>query len=434
MSEIRSLSGKSIMLDDAVRGVPTGEARFCASEIAAKRWRPQDGAMALPVLTLDEAAFVHNGELMHRYAASCGALIAPHAKTSMAPDLVRWQIERGAWGATVADPRQAEVMARAGVDRLILANEVGGASGALRLARFVAARPNTELYAFADSPAAVAALAGAWRENPALPPLRVLAEVGAGRAGARTLAEAIAVAEAVLSSDGRLTLDGVSTYEGPAERATLDETLAAIAALMALVADALVEVRRRVGPNKQLIVTAGGSSFFDLVVERLKPAVARDGLARLVLRSGSIYFHDHGVYDRGMADIDARRGFALDGEIVSARAAFRPALRVWAEVLSRPERGLAICGLGKRDVSFDCDLPRPLLVHRAGRSRPVAARAAKLNDQHVFLAVSADDEIAVGDVVEFGVSHPCTCIDRYSFIFGVDEEGFIRHAFPTFFG
>ena len=58
----------------------------------------------------------------------------------------------------------------------------------------------------------------------------------------------------------------------------------------------------------------------------------------------------------------------------------------------------------------------------------------KLNDQHAFLAVAAGDEIAVGDIVEFGVSHPCTTLDRYSFIFGVDKEGFVCNAFPTYFG
>jgi len=48
--------------------------------------------------------------------------------------------------------------------------------------------------------------------------------------------------------------------------------------------------------------------------------------------------------------------------------------------------------------------------------------------------VAAADDIAVGDIVEFGVSHPCTCLDRYAFVFGVDGEGFVRHAFPTYFG
>ena len=146
------------------------------------------------------------------------------------------------------------------------------------------------------------------------------------------LAEAKAVAEAIVATHGRLTLAGVATYEGSAARATLDETLEAIAALMTLAADALAMARGLAGPNAKLIVTAGGSAYFDLVVGGLKLAIERDGRTSLVLRSGSIFFHDHGIYDRSLAALDARRGFQLGGEVLAARSAFRPALRVWAEV------------------------------------------------------------------------------------------------------
>ncbi|ESZ67236.1 hypothetical protein X728_00430 [Mesorhizobium sp. L103C120A0] len=137
------------------------------------------------------------------------------------------------------------------------------------------------------------------------------------------------------------------------------------------------------------------------------------------------------------APLDARKGFAIGGISASARHSFRPALRLWAEVLSRPEPGLAICGMGMRDVSFDQGFPTPLTVFRARKPLPMpAARAevVKLNDQHSFLSIAPSDDIAVGDVVEFGISHPCTCLDRYRVIFGVDATGHVRHAFPTWFG
>ena len=78
----------------------------------------------------------------------------PHGKTPMAPDLARSLVEAGAWGTTVADVRQAAVMLRAGLTRLILGNEVGGAGGAARLATLAAAFPKAEIYAFVDSAAA----------------------------------------------------------------------------------------------------------------------------------------------------------------------------------------------------------------------------------------------------------------------------------------
>ncbi|MGO8579457.1 amino acid deaminase, partial [Rhizobium leguminosarum] len=81
------------------------------------------------------------------------------------------------------------------------------------------------------------------------------------------------------------------------------------------------------GDERSLLVTAGGSVFFDLVIAWLSAAVAADPACRLVLRSGSIFFHDHGIYERGLAGLDARGGFRICGETISAAAAFRPALR-----------------------------------------------------------------------------------------------------------
>ncbi len=435
MTELTLGAGDAPILDDRIRGVPPGTSAFPAADVAMRGWRPVDGAMALPVLTLDEAAFLNNRDLMLAYARAAGVKIAPHAKTPMAPDLARSLIEAGAWGATVADIRQATVMLRAGFSRLLIANEVGGLGGARRLAALASLWPQAELNVFADSVSAVEALDAAWREKTA-PPLPVLVEIGAGRAGARSRGEALAAANAVVASGGRLRLAGLATYEGAATKASPEATDAAIDALLRLAIETLADVRALAGPEAPLLVTAGGSSFFDQVIAALKPAIAADGRTTLVIRSGAIFFYDHGVYERALAALDERRGFSIDGSLREARRAFRPALRVWAEVLSRPEPDLAICGMGMRDVSFDQGFPTPLRVHRGGRALAAAAggHVVKLNDQHAFLALAAGEDLEVGDVVEFGISHPCTCLDRYRFIFGLDENGAVRHAFPTYFG
>lgn len=427
---------ENFRLDDRIRGVPPGTSGLDSSLVAAEHWHPADGRMALPVLTLDEAAFAANRDLFLRYAREHNVAIAPHAKTPMAPDLARSLVEAGAWGTTVADIRQATVMLKAGLTRLIIANEVGGSGGASRLAVLAGAWPKAELYVFADSVDAVNALAEAWRANAALQPLRVLVELGAGRAGARTTAQAEAIADAITAAGGRLKIAGVATYEGAAAQPDPGRTDEVISGLLAMTADMFLRLRARVG-HAPLIVTAGGSVFFDKVVAALSPVVFGDGNATLVLRSGAIFFHDHGTYDRSLGALDARRGFAIGGISASARHSFRPALRLWAEVLSRPEPGLVICGMGMRDVSFDQGFPTLLTVFRAGKPLPMpAARAEviKLNDQHAFLSIAPSDDIAVGDVVEFGISHPCTCLDRYRVIFGVDATGHVRHAFPTWFG
>lgn len=424
----------TIVLDDRIRGIPPGTDALPIEEVGARGWHPAEGAMTLPVLTLDEVAFANNRDLMLRYARQHGVAIAPHAKTPMAPALAASLVEAGAWGTTVADIRQAAVMLRAGLKRLILANEVGGRAGAHRLAALLRAWPEAEIYVFADSSGSVDALAKAWSAGE-VPLLRVLVEVGLGRAGARSTETAAALIDAVAMAPG-LVLAGVATYEGAAAQPTPERTRAAIDDVLGRAAELFRAVRARVGPERPLVLTAGGSVFFDRVVEALGPVVAADGRADLVLRSGAIFFSDHGVYERALATIDGRGGFRLDDAVTSAGEAFHPVLRLWAEVLSCPEPGLAICGMGMRDVSYDFDLPRPLRLFRDGVQAAEAKgmRTTKLNDQHAFLAVEPGVDVRVGDVVEFGISHPCTCLHLYRVIFGVDADGRVRHAYPTFFG
>jgi D-serine dehydratase len=56
----------------------------------------------------------------------------------------------------------------------------------------------------------------------------------------------------------------------------------------------------------------------------------------------------------------------------------------------------------------------------------------RLNDQHAFLSVAPDSALAVGDIIAFGISHPCTCLDRWRVILGAD--GVVTRALSTQFG
>ena len=98
--------------------------------------------------------------------------------------------------------------------------------------------------------------------------------------------------------------------------------------------------------------------------------------------------------------------------------------------------GLAIAGMGLRDVAIDQGLPRPLSLYRGGQRLKGLhdIETQRLNDQHVFLSLKGDNDVQVGDVVEFGISHPCTCLDRHRIIYGLDPEGTVTGAFLTSFG
>ncbi|MAM11357.1 MAG: amino acid deaminase [Rhizobiaceae bacterium] len=400
--------------------------------IEAPRLRPQSGAMPLPTMTLDEDAFDGNCRAMFDYADKADVLLAPHAKTPMSPDLARRLVSLGAWGLSVASYQQAAVLAAHGVRRILVANEIGGLAAGKRFAALAGEYPQTEFCFFVDSVASLEAVSEVGKGQARS--VEILIEVGSARAGARDME---AVNSILLAAIGlpSVSIVGIATYEGAAAKATAAETRASFASLFELALAAFVRLREAL-PDQPLILSAGGSSYFDMVVDALKPAADRDGNARILLRSGAIYFHDHGVYQRALKALDERGGFArVTGK--PAGESFSPALTVWAEVLSRPEPGLAICGMGMRDVSYDQDLPVPLSVWRNDQSLYIAPqdmRVTKLNDQHAFVTLDPHSKLDVGDIVAFGISHPCTCFDRWRLVFGHRADGVLSSVYPTYFG
>ena len=354
---------------------------------------PLDGFTS-PVAVLDGPALAANLDRYADFCAAHGLLLAPHVKTTMAPALAAEQARRGAWGFTVANVAQARVLRAFGARRLIVAHGVVDRAAVDWLAT---QQDEAEVYCWVDSPEAVAALAGR--------PVPVFVELGltGGRTGARGVAAAVEVARAVSRTPG-VRLAGVAGYEGSYGATRSAEDVAAVRAHLA-------ELVRLADALDAATVTAGGSSYPDLVAE------AFDGLdRRKVLRSGAYVAHDHGHY----AHLSP---FPL-----------QPALRVWAVVVSAPEPGLAFLNLGKRDVSYDLDLPVPLAVLGADSAgRPVERLAVTaLNDQHAYLSDPAG-EVRVGDWVVCGISHPCTMFERWTALPVVNEEHQVIDLVRTFF-
>jgi D-serine dehydratase len=115
------------------------------------------------------------------------------------------------------------------------------------------------------------------------------------------------------------------------------------------------------------------------------------------------------------------------------------ALEVWALVQSCPEPGLALLGAGKRDLSYDIEMPMPKRWCRRGDGTPIDAPAgwkiSALNDQHAYLRWPADQGPApqVGDRVGLGISHPCTTFDKWRWMAVVDEGYDVIDAIVTVF-
>jgi len=181
----------------------------------------------------------------------------------------------------------------------------------------------------------------------------------------------------------------------------------------------------------EVILSAGGSAVFDIVARQLPQLLPRP--MRTILRSGCYVTHDSGTYERLFERIRER-----SGEPWQSGPGLRPALEVWSQVQSRPEPGLAILSMGRRDVSYDIEMPRPLKwlregTHSTPQPTPEKYRIDKLNDQHAYLRVPADADLEVGDLVGCGISHPCTTFDKWQVLMEVDDEYTVVDALRTFF-
>src|SRR6516162_2118416 len=402
-------------------GVPPPGVPVSAASLGASRPSLFGPGFTMPVLVLREAAVANNISAMAAYCAAAGVRLAPHGKTTMAPQLFARQLAAGAWAVTAATVGELHVYRAFGVPRVLLANELTDPAGAAWLAGELAADPGFDCYVYADSLPGVRLLDEAVRRAGPARPLPVLVELGypGGRTGCRDLAAAEAVALAVAQA-GSLRLAGAAGYEGGIGRDRSPRSIGKVAADCRELRSLGESLAAAGFAPDELILSAGGSAFFDVVVQELASGWAGQPAPLIVLRSGVYIAFDHGLYAR---------------VVPSPPPVFEPALELWAHVLSRPEPGLALACAGRRDVAFDAGLPVPLRIRgRDGSLRPATGiQAVRLDDQHCYLQIADGAAAEPGEAVCFGVSHPCTTFDKWRVIPVIDDDYRVVDAVHTFF-
>ncbi|SNS51846.1 alanine racemase [Actinacidiphila glaucinigra] len=402
-------------VDHRFKGLPPDADGLTVGELAAQRRTVFDGGFTTPLLTLSEPALQHNLAQLADWAGRHGLAFAPHGKTSMAPQLFARQLAHGAWGITAATPHQVRVYRAFGVRRVFLANELVDAAALRWLSREVAGDPEFGFVCYVDSVRGVELMDAALTAV-----VDVVVELGAegGRTGVRGSAEAARVADAVAAAR-HLRLVGVAGYEAaaPDPRGWLGE-------LVSLARD--FDAAGRFAEAGEIVVSAGGSEWFDAVADAFGTLGELSLPVLRLLRSGAYVTHDD-VHYRDLTPFHDR---------IPAEGSLEPAFRLWAQVLSRPEPGLALLNAGKRDAPYDLDLPVPQVVRRADGSAVPAAglTVTKLADQHAFVDVAPGaGDLAVGDWVGLGVSHPCTAFDKWQLVPVVGEGGVVTDFVRTFF-
>ena len=408
-----------------MRGFADGENKGLGAA-TVERWNLLREDLSLPVAVLSEARIAHNLAWMQDFLTRYGVKLAPHGKTTMAPQLFARQIQGGAWGITLATASQTQAAYTHGVRRVLLANQLVGRRN-MEIVADLLRDPGFNFCCVVDSVANVQALAAYFagrRQH-----LDVLLELGVlgGRTGVRDDPQVRAVLDAIAASRGALRLRGLELYEG----------------VLTQEAEVRTFLRRAVGLAEELaaqgtfaadapmILSGAGSAWYDVVAEEFSQ-VRLTVPVDIVLRPGCYLTHDVGAYKASQSRIDAHNPIARE-----MRSSLLPALQVWAYVQSIPEPDRAIVGLGKRDAAFDAGMPMPDRVYRPGAVRPLPCpphwEITGMMDQHAYLRIAPGDGVAVGDMIAFDICHPCLTFDKWRMIPVVNDAFDVVDVIRTYF-
>lgn len=392
-----------------------------------------------PVLELKNSAIEHNIALMASASAQAGCVHAPHIKTSMSPQLVARQVAAGTWGVTTATVGHIAAVLSwdlEGLSRIFHANEVVSVAEAEFLVQQILGRlregkPLT-VYVYVDSVRGTEILAqgleslvraenlSSAERTDLFENLAIMIELGVanGRTGVRSTQQAVDVATS--ARELGLSVRGVSGYEGSVASGQTPEELDAVSAYLESLKDLATQLLAQgliQSVDNSVVLSAGGSAYLDVVMRDLPgtlplpdqsggSAGSAGGSSEIqiipVVRAGAYVIHDHGLLARANPWVRMPQDWTQN--LLPQAAAI-----VHALVLSTPEPGLALINVGRRDVPFDIDLPT-VLSHRGWR-------VLSVNDQHAFLRYPQDitvDPLEPGDVVQLGISHPCTIFDKWA--------------------
>lgn len=421
-------SYSSASIDPLGKGLGTVPSASVPLEQATNlEWNLLAEDVSLPAAVLYADRIEHNLKWMQDFVAQYGVKLAPHGKTTMAPQLFRRQLETGAWGITLATAHQTRAAYHGGVQRVLMANQLVGKHNMAMIAELLT-DPDFEFFCLVDSVDGVDQLGAFFKA--AGRQLQVLVELGVtgGRTGVRDDAQLESVVSAIARHEGTLILAGIEIYEGvlgdeQAVRAFLRRAVQNTRALAAA---------GRFG-RSPAILSGAGSAWYDIVAEEFA-VESKAGTIEVVLRPGCYLTHDVGIYKKAQSDILARNPIAKKmGE------ALLPALQLWAYVQSIPEADRAIVGFGKRDAAFDAGMPVPARHYRPGQPSPREIAPGEgweitgMMDQHADLRITPGADLKVGDMLGFDISHPCLTFDKWRQLLIVDKDYAVKEVVETFF-
>ncbi|THD61504.1 alanine racemase [Phenylobacterium sp.] len=349
-----------------------------------------------PAAVLDLDAFERNLARMAARAKAAGLALRPHSKSHKTSAIAHRQIEAGAVGICCAKLAEAEAMAGAGIEAILVTSPIAGAGQAARAAALAAELRDFRIVV--DHPDGVAELAAAAAQSEVEGPIQVLIDVdpGMGRTGVHDAAQAVEVFRAIAAQPS-LKLLGVQCYGGNWQHiAGANARAAAVADGMAYLSSVIAALRdagAAIG-----VVTGGGTGSF--------AADAAQGVLTEV-QPGSYPFMDRDYREALQDDPDG---------------AFEQSLTIATTVITANHPDWVTVDGGLKAFSTDGPLPLALTPKFAG------CAYRYFGDEHGRLTRPEGQPVARGERVEFAPGHIDPTLDRYDVIHMVRGDVLVEIA------
>ena len=401
----------TIVIEGKFKGFPIDSYGKTLEQFLATKPNLFTANFQFPIMVIKESAVKNNIAQMMSFCNLVDAELAPHVKTTMSPQLAQMQVAAGATALTIANFWQASIFLKHGFKNLIIANEVLDPTAIKEIAK-INKQKQAEIIFYVDS---ILALEIIQKHTPVEGEQNLFIEIGTenGRGGVRELSLVEQIAQRI-SADKRLNLIGVTGFEGAVPDVARGRRGEKKISKFCQKIVAAAELAYPYKSDQQFVISAGGSAYFDIVARELNKF---EKPRRLLLRSGGYITHDHRYYE----DIYP---------FASSDRSFQPAIEVWAQVISKPEKDFGVLNLGKRDIGNDLHNPIPIKSYD-GQVKSFSAVIEKLNDQHGYLR--GRQEFSLAQLIGLGISHPCTTFDKWGLIPLVNDNYDLIDCLQTFF-
>ena len=399
------------VIEDKFKGFPIDSYGKTLEQFLATKPNLFTANFQFPIMVLKESAVKNNIAQMMSFCNSVDAQLAPHVKTTMSPQLAQMQVAAGATALTVANFWQGRIFLKHGFKNLIIANEVLDPTAIAEIAK-INKQKQAEIIFYVDS---ILALEIIQKHTPLEGEQNLFIEIGTenGRGGVRELSLVEQLAQRI-KADKRLNLIGVTGFEGAVPDAARGRRGEKKISKFCQKIVAAAELAYPYKSDQPFVISAGGSAYFDIVARELNKF---EKPRRLLLRSGGYITHDHKYYEEIYP-------------FASTDRSFQPAIELWAQVISKPEKSFGVLNLGKRDIGNDLHNPIPIKSYD-GQVKSFSAVIEKLNDQHGYLR--GKQEFSLAQLIGLGISHPCTTFDKWGLIPLVNDDYDVIDCLQTFF-